>query len=67
MEEVMLGSKRTIAFWRSKKRLLKLERALAPERQDRGRPAMPAQTLSAARIRDRIAAEAKRKRRFAEH
>ena len=63
----MPGSKPTISFWRPKRRLLNLERALAPERHESGRGAMTAQALAAARARDRLAAESKKKGRFAEH
>jgi hypothetical protein len=66
MEEVMLGSRRTLSFWQPRKRLLSLARALRTSLQDTGRPAMPAQSLAVARVRSRIAAEAKRKGHFDE-
>jgi hypothetical protein len=66
MEELMLGTRRTIAFWRPKKRLLILERALAPDRMDTGNGAITARALAEARARDRMAAESKRKGRFSE-
>lgn len=66
MEAVVLGSKRTIPFWRAKRPLLGLERALAPLRQLRGGVALPAPVLAHARDRSRITAEAKRKGRFSE-
>lgn len=62
----MLGTKRTIPFWRAKRPLLSLERALAPLRQLRGGVAMPAPAIAQARDRSRIVAEAKRKSRFSE-
>ena len=62
----MLGTKRTIAFWRAKRPLLILERALAPLRQLRGGVALTAPALVHARDRSRIAVEAKRKGRFSE-
>ena len=43
----MLGTKRTIPFWRAKRRLLTLERALAPERRESGKGAMTAPALPA--------------------
>jgi hypothetical protein len=42
-------------------------RALRGGLQDSGQPAMPAQSLAIARVRNRIAAEGKRKGRFSEH
>ena len=63
----MLGTKRTLSFWRPKKRLLALARALAPERPGRDRPAMPAEVLAVARVRSRIGEQAKRKGRFSEY
>jgi hypothetical protein len=66
MEDLMLGSKQTIPFWRQKKRLLTLERALAPDRKDTGKSAITAQAVAGARVRDRMAAESKRKARFSE-
>lgn len=66
MEAVVLGSKRTIPFWRARRPLLVLERALAPLRQPRGGVALTAPVLAHARDRSRIAAEARRKGRFSE-
>lgn len=63
----MPASKPTTPFWRPKRRLLNLERALAPERREGGKGAMTAQALAGARARDRLAAESKKKGRFAEH
>ena len=62
----MLGSKRTIPFWRPKRPLLNLERALAPHHQDGAKGAMTAQVLAGARAHDRLSAEAKKKGRFSE-
>jgi hypothetical protein len=67
MEEMMLGNRRTLSFWQPKKRLLSLARALRTSLQDTGRPAMSVQSLAVARVRNRIAADAKRKGRFDEH
>jgi hypothetical protein len=66
MEAVVLGTKRTIPFWRAKRPLLVLERALAPLRQLRGGVAMTVPALVHARVRSRITSEAKRKGRFSE-
>jgi hypothetical protein len=66
MEDVVLGTKRTIPFWRAKRPLLVLERALAPLRQIRGGVAVTAPALAQSRDRSRITAEAKRKGRFSE-
>jgi hypothetical protein len=66
MEDVMLGSKRSISFWRQKRRLLNLERALASERKDADKNQLTAQAVAGARARDRMADEAKRKARFSE-
>ena len=63
----MPASKPTIPFWRPKRRLLNLERALAPGRREGGKGAMTAQALAGAQARDRLAAESKKKGRFAEH
>jgi len=41
--------------------------ALCGGLQDSGQPAMPAHSLAIARVRNRIAAEGKRKGRFSEH
>jgi hypothetical protein len=67
MEELMLGSRRTLSFWQPKKQLLKLSRALRAGVQGINRPAMPAQSLAVARVRGRIVAEGKRKGHFTEH
>jgi hypothetical protein len=67
MEAVVLGSKRTIPFWRAKRPLLSLERALSPLRQLSERAAMTAPALATARARGRLQTEAKKKGRFAEH
>jgi hypothetical protein len=66
MEAVVLGSKRTIPFWRVKRPLLNLERALAPLRQIGGKGAMAAPVLVRARARGRLATEAKKLGRFSE-
>ena len=63
----MLGSKQTIPFWQQKRRLLTLERALAPDHKDNDRSAITAQTIARARARDRMAAGSKKKARFSEH
>ena len=65
-EDAVFGPKRTISFWRAKRPLLALERALAPLRQSRGGVAVPAPVLERARDRSRLVAEAKRKGRFDE-
>jgi hypothetical protein len=62
----MLGSKRSIPLWRQKRRLLSLERALAPDRKDAGKNTLTAQAVAGVRARDRMAVEAKRKARFSE-
>jgi hypothetical protein len=62
----MLGTKRTIPFWRQKRRLLTLERALAPDRKGSGKSSITAQAVADARSRDRLAAEARQKARFSE-
>lgn len=66
MEDVVLGSKRTIAFWRAKRPLISLERALAPLRQLGATGAMTAPALVQARARGRLNTEAKKKGRFSE-
>jgi hypothetical protein len=67
MEDVVLGSKRTIAFWRAKRPLLSLERALAPLRQFGSLGVvMTAPALVQARARGRLATEAKKLGRFSE-
>jgi len=66
MEDVVLGSKRTIAFWRARRPLVALERALAPLRQLGATGAMTAPVLVQARARGRLDIEAKKKGRFSE-
>ena len=63
----MLGSKQTIPLWQQKRRLLTLERALAPDRKDSSGSAITAQAIARARAQDRMAAGSKRKARFSEH
>ena len=49
MEDVMLGTKRTLSFWRAKKRLVVQERALAPNRDgSANEPALAPPALAAA-------------------
>lgn len=63
----MLGTRRTIPFWRAKRPLLSLERALSSLRQLGARDAaMTAPALVRARTRSRLAAEAKKLGRFSE-
>ena len=62
----MVGTRRTIPFWRPRKRLLKLERALTPGRPDSRKIAMTAQAVAEARARGRMAAQSRRKARFSE-
>jgi hypothetical protein len=63
----LLGTKRTIPFWRGKRPLLALERALVPlRRSPTAGGAMTAPELARARARGRLAAEAKKKARFDE-
>jgi len=66
MEAVVLGTKRTIPFWRAKRPLLVLERALAQLRRLGEPPVMNAPALVHVRERGRLAAEAKKKGRFSE-
>jgi hypothetical protein len=66
MEDLMLGTMRTVPFWRPKKQRLAVERALAPERMSGLRNAVKPQSLADERARSRVAAEAKRKARFSE-
>jgi hypothetical protein len=67
MEDVVLGTKRTIPFWRAKRPLLSLERALSPLRQlGSSSAAMAAPALVRARTHSRLAAEAKKLGRFSE-
>ncbi|MFO1158180.1 MAG: hypothetical protein U1E60_05040 [Reyranellaceae bacterium] len=62
----MLGSKRTISFWRAKRPLLSLERALASLRQLGGKGMIAAPALVTVRARSRLQQEARRKGRFSE-
>jgi Tripartite tricarboxylate transporter family receptor len=67
MEDGVLGSKRTIPFWRPKRRLLELARALAPHQQTQPVPIMTARALASTRARSRIDAEGRKKTRFSEY
>ncbi len=62
----MFGSRRTIPFWRPKKQLLELERALASERSNEAKDAPMTQVVAEAQSRSRVAEEAKKKARFSE-
>ena len=62
----MLGTKRTIPFWRGKRPLLALERALSPLRRIGEKAGMSAPALATVRARGRLQAESKKKGRFAE-
>ncbi len=62
----MLGSRRTLSFWRQRRRLLSLERALAAVRDVGGRGAMTAPALATVRARSGLQLESKKKARFAE-
>ena len=63
----MLGTKRAIPFWRAKRPLLSLERALSSLRQLGARgAAMTAPALAHGRAHSRLAAEAKKLGRFSE-
>ena len=66
MEDVVLGTKRTIPLWQAKRPLLALERALSSLRKLGGKGIMPAPQLVAVRVRGRLQQEAKRKSRFSE-
>lgn len=67
MEDVVLGSKRTISFWRAKRPLLSLERALSSLRQlGSSKDMMTAPVLATVKARSRLQQEAKRKGRFSE-
>jgi hypothetical protein len=66
MEAVVLGTKRTIPFWRARRPLLSLERALAPLRQAATTGAMKAPAIALSRARGRLAAEARKMARFPE-
>ena len=63
----MLGTRRTIPFWRAKRPLLLLERALAPLRQLGEMAPMTAPAVLQARARGRLTAEARKKGRFSEN
>jgi len=67
MEDVVLGTKRAIPFWRAKRPLLSLERALSSLRQlgvkDAG---MTVPALAQGRARSRLAADARKMGRFSE-
>jgi hypothetical protein len=64
----VLGTKRTIPFWRAKRPLLSLERALSSLRQlGSNGAAMTAPALAQTRARSRLVAEAKKKGRFSEY
>jgi hypothetical protein len=67
MEAVVLGTKRTIPFWRAKRPLLALERALSPLRQLAGKGTIAAPALATARARGRLQAASKKKGHFSEH
>ena len=66
MEDIVLGTKRTIPLWRTKRPLLALERALSALRQLGSKGMMPAPQLVPVRVRSRLQQEAKRKGRFSE-
>jgi hypothetical protein len=66
MEAVVLGSKRMIPFWRARRPLLALERALLPLRRLAEKGAMSAPALATVRARGRLQAESKKKGRFGE-
>jgi hypothetical protein len=66
-EDVVLGTKRSIPFWRAKRPPLALERALAPSRRSPAKAvALTARELAQARSRGRLAAAARKKARFEE-
>ena len=62
----MPGSKPTIPFWRPKRPLLAVARALVPDRKAEEKTTMTTQALAGARARHRLEAESKKKGRFAE-
>jgi hypothetical protein len=62
----VLGTKRTIPFWRAKRPLLALERALSPLRQLGGKAMRNAPALVTARARGRLEAASKKKGHFSE-
>ena len=68
MEALVLGTNRTIPFWRSRRPRLLLERALAPLRQLASKEAVMSEpVLVQARARGRLLAESRKKTRFSEH
>jgi len=68
MEDVVLGTKRTIPFWRARRPLLSLERALSALREVGARSMItaPAPVLAKVKVRSRLQQAAKRKGRFSE-
>ena len=62
----MLGTKRAVPLWQSRKPRLALERALAPARTRGLNNAIKPQSIVDALARSRVATEAKRKGRFSE-
>ena len=68
MEDVVLGTKRTIPFWRARRPLLSLERALSALRElgNRSMITATAPALATVKARSRLQQEAKRKGRFSE-
>jgi hypothetical protein len=66
MEAVVLGTKRTIPFWRAKRPLLSLERALSPLRQLGGKATMTVPALATVRARGLLQAASKKKGHFSE-
>lgn len=62
----MFGAKRTMPFWRPKRLLLALERALAPHGASSPRDGLVAHAVVVARVRDRLSAEARKKAHFVE-
>jgi hypothetical protein len=63
----VLGTKRTIPFWRAKRPLLALERALGPLRQVGGKGQITAPALATVRARGRLQVAGKQKGHFREH
>ncbi len=66
MEDVVLGTRRTISLWRTKRPLLALERALSSLREFASKGMITAPALATVRARGRLQQEAKKKGRFAE-
>ena len=66
MEGVVLGTKRTISFWRAKRPLLALERALSALRELGSKSMITTPQLVTVRSRNRLQQEAMRMRRFRE-